>query len=277
MLISNDNIKNIENKIEKIFEKYNINKEEYENENDESFNSPLRDKKYNKSEIWPIKKMIKTFLNIKKNLKAYKDKDNYSQKRDKYNKIIKERNNDLTFKPNLISNSFFNNHSKYNYNKENSKLKSSNNSKNKKNDFDKTYKRFMEEKELHDNTLERIRQIKREKELKKYTYIPKINKYPSYLYKNNNKKSNTNTNTINSEDSKMLKKSKSYIDLKSPRYQKLYNMRKNFYENDNKNISEEENYTFKPVLISNNEIISKMKKIKKPKGYNEYIQKNRRR
>jgi len=275
LLISNDNIKNIENKIEKIFEKYNINKEEYENENDESFISPLRDKKYNKSEIWPIKKMIKTFLNIKKNLKAYKDKDNYYQTRDKYNKIIKERNNDLTFKPNLISNSFFNNHSKYNYNKENYKLKSSNNSKNKKNDFDKTYKRFMEEKELHDNTLERIRQIKREKELKKYTYIPKINKYPSYLYKNNNKKSNTNTNTINSEDLKMLKKSKSYIDLKSPRYQKLYNMRKNFYENDNKNISEEENYTFKPVLISNNEIISKMKKIKKPKGYNEYIQKNR--
>ena len=226
LLSTNDNNKDAINNIEKILEKYNINNNE-ENENDEIYNSPLRDKQYNKKELWSIKKLIKIFSNLKKNLSAYKDNDN--QKEDK---IIKKRDEDLTFKPNLISNSYFYKHSKYNYNKENEKYESSNdNIKKKKNDFDKIYKRFMAEKELHEKTLERIREIKREKESEKCTYIPKINKY---IPKSRDKNIRKNRKIIDSEDSNMLQKNKSTSDIKTPRYKKLYNLRKDFYENNNK-------------------------------------------
>ena len=215
---------------------------------------------------------------MKKDLKAYKDND--YQKGDVYNNIIKERDKDLTFQPEFSSNTFFYKHSKYNYDNDNSIIDSKNasyvsnvSSKRQKHDFDKVYERFMAEKDLHEKTLERIREIKRQKEKNMCTNVPKINKY---VPKSRDKK--LKNRTIESEESKILKKNDSTFDIKIPRYKILYNMRKDLTDKSNK-IVLDENCTFKPVLTSNNEIMNKtfsnMKNIKKPKGYNEYVQRNR--
>ena len=282
---SNNNIKNLANNIEKIFNKYkiSINKNNEDNENvnddeDELYTSSLREKKYNKNELWSLPKFIKTFLDIKKDLKAYKDND--YQKGDVYNNIIKERDKDLTFQPEFRSNTFFYKHSKYNYNNDNSIIDSKNtsnisnySSKRQKHDFDKVYERFMAERDLHEKTLERIREIKRQRETKMCTNVPKINKY---IPKSPDKK--LKNKTIESEESKILKKNDSTFEIKVPRFKILYNMRKDLTDKSNKTILDE-NYTFRPVLTSNNEIMNKtfsnMKNFKKPKGYNEYVQRNR--
>lgn len=51
--------------------------------------SPLRKKNYNKNEIWEIEKFIKIFINLKKNLKAYREND--YQKGEIYNNIKRKR------------------------------------------------------------------------------------------------------------------------------------------------------------------------------------------
>ena len=267
---SNNNFKDVE----KLFDKYNINKNN-DNKDDKLYPSPLRDKKYNKNELWPLNKFIKIFLNLKQNLKAYKKND--YQKGDIYNNIIKERDKDLTFQPDVSSNSFFYKHSKYNYNKDNSITDSpnssfvTNNSKKQKHDFDKIYERFMAEKMLQEKTLERIRKIKQEKELKMCTKIPKINKY---VPKSSDRTVKKKTRMVEPE-SKILRKNNSTIDIKLPRFLKLYKMKKKDYA-ENKKL--EDNCTFKPNIMSNNEILnrtfSNMSKIK-PKGFDNYVERNR--
>jgi hypothetical protein len=120
----------------------------------------------------------------------------------------------------------------------------------------------MEQKRLQEQTLERIRQIKQEKELKMCTNVPKINKY---ILKGNK-----------SPKQKTLQKSKSTLgDKRVPRYQKLYNMRK--LSDDSRKIKEDKNCTFKPVLTTDNNILKKifLNINKKPRGYEDYIERNR--
>ena len=277
LLSSNNNIKDLTNYIEKILNKYNINNKNNEDNENKTYLSPLRNKKYNKNELWSLTKFIKIFLSLKQNLKAYRSND---YQKNIYNNIIKERQKDLTFKPNLTSRNFFNKYSKYDYDKDNSNdlvnlsNTENNTSKKSKYDFNKTYKRFMAEKELHEKTLEKIRQKKTEKELKNCRFKPKINKFK---IKSPDKR-NTNINkSIDSQNSKILTKSHSTIDvIKHPKYQKIYNKKK--INKINKTI-ENENCTFKPMLNTNNENLKKtflkMEKIKKPKGYCDYIKRNR--
>ena len=271
---SENNIKEITNNIVKLLNKYNI----INNNVNDSYLSPLRNKRYNHKDLWPLSKFVKTFLNIRKNLKAYKENDNKKEKI--YNSIKKDREKDLTFKPDFPSRNFFYKYSKYDNDKDIS-IYSSNisgntkTSKKSKNDFDKLYERFMAEKELHEKTIEKIRQLKIEKELRKCTKVPKINKYiPRSPIRNSRKK----IKTIDIEDSDTLKKNNSNDDLKIPIFQKLYNSRKNSNINTNK-IIKDENCTFKPnLLASNSEIMMRalnMNKIKKPKGYNDYVNRNR--
>ena len=85
---SNNNIKDLTNNIEKIFNKYNIINNRYSEEDDENnelYKSPLRNKKYNRNELWSLQQFIKIFLNLKKDIKAYKDND--YQKGDIYKEI----------------------------------------------------------------------------------------------------------------------------------------------------------------------------------------------
>ena len=273
LMSSNNNVKDLIDNIEKIFQKYNINKKDYNNENndnkyDESHSSPLRDKTYYKEELWPLSKLIKIFLNLKKNLNVYSN----------HNNIIKKTDKDLTFQPELISNDYFYKYSKYDYYKHNSnytspnKNNNNNNSKKKKHDFDKVFERFMYEKELHEKTLERIREIKKEKELKMCTNVPKINKH--YIPRSPNRNFKKKNKTIESEDSKILIKNKSNLNIKIPVYEKLYNLRTNINDN-NKNILDE-NCTFKPNLISNQKKLKQIFNSKeKPRGYDDYVERNK--
>ena len=284
LLSSNNNKKDLSNAIGKIFEKYKIKENEKNNEEKEdyAYKSPLRDKQYNKNELWPLSKFIKTFLNLKQNLKAYKDNDH--QKGDIYNNIIKERDKDLTFQPDFSSNALFYKYSKYNYKLDNSGIKSpiinftsSNSPRNQKVEFEKVYKRFMEEKQLHEKTLERLREIKQEKELKMCTNVPKINKYipPSSVKMSFKKKKRT----IESEGSPTLQKNNSSFDIKLPIYKKLYNLKKDYKGKSSNNNVLDENCTFKPNITTDTDILNKtfsnMKNMKKPKGYNEYVKRNR--
>ena len=258
---SNNNIRKLSNDISILLKKYNLS---YNDDKDEKncYMSPLRKKNYNKNEIWEIEKFIKIFINLKKNLKAYREND--YQKGEIYNNIKKERDKDLTFKPELTSNDYFYKYSNYDYDRDNSIDSSykTNNNTSKKIRQDKIYERFMEHQRRQEKALERIRQIKQEKELKMCTNVPKINKY---ILKGNR-----------SPKEKTLRKSKSSLgEKKVPRYQKLYNMRK-LSADENKS-KEDENCTFKPVLTTNNDILNKIfsKKSRNPRGYEDYIERNR--
>ena len=273
---SNNDIRDQAKKIENILNKYNLNNNDNDNDNqieNKEYSSPLRDKTYNKNEKWPLTKLIKYFLKIKRNLKAYKD-NNYKAN-EKYNNMVKEKNKDLTFKPDFISNSFFYKHSKYDYYKDinnicSQKENSSIIKKKKKNKFDKIYDRFMAEKELQEKTLEVMRKIKMEKELKQCTLAPKINKYIPRTPKRLSMKEDKIEDL--KESSKILKKNKSFINNGPRKYKKLYNLRKNKNNNINRI---DNNYTFKPELIDNKNNIDRMKNIKKPKGYDDYIKRSR--
>ena len=103
------------------------------------------------------------------------------------------------------------------------------------------------------------------------TKIPKINKY---VPKSSDRTVKKKTRMVEPE-SKILRKNNSTIDIKLPRFLKLYKMKKKDYA-ENKKL--EDNCTFKPNIMSNNEILnrtfSNMSKIK-PKGFDNYVERNR--
>ena len=250
-----------------LLEKYKINNIEKK----EDYKSPLRDKTYNQNDIWPLVKFIKVFLNLKKDLKAYREND-YT-KGDVYNNIIKEKDKDLTFEPNNVSNKYFYKYSQFQYNKDNSIIalinKYKNQNQKQKHDFNKVYERFKADKELHEKTLQKIREKQEENELKMCTNVPKINKYvPKTRNPSTEKKNNT-----------------SDLDIKQPRYKLLYNLRKKFNKNDkneiriDRNDIVDENCTFKPQISDDKELLnrtfSNLKIKKKPKGFNDYVNRNR--
>ena len=116
-----------------------------------------------------------------------------------------------------------------------------------------------------------IIKIKQEKELKMCTKVPKINKY---VPKSSDRTVKKKTRIIDPV-SQFLRKNNSTFDIKLPRFQKLYEMKKKDYV-ENKKL--DDNCTFKPNISSNNEILnrtfSNMSKIK-PKGFNDYVERNR--
>ena len=259
--------KDLEKLIISLLEKYKINNIEKK----EDYKSPLRDKIYNQNDIWPLAKFIKVFLNLKKDLKAYREND-YT-KGDVYNNIIKEKDKDLTFEPNNVSNKYFYKYSQFQYNKDNSIIalinKYKNQNQKQKHDFNKVYERFKADKELHEKTLQKIREKQEENELKMCTNVPKINKYvPKTRNPSTEKKNNT-----------------SDLDIKQPRYKLLYNLRKKFNKNDrneiriDRNDIVDENCTFKPQISDDKELLnrtfSNLKIKKKPKGFNDYVNRNR--
>ena len=234
--------KELEVCITSLLENYKINnaeKKEEEEEEKEKYKSPLRDIIYDKNQIWPLTKFIKVFLNLKRNMKAYREND-YT-KGDVYNNIIKEKDKELTFEPDFEkTNKYFYKYSKFQYNKDNSIIdiinKYSNKNPKQKHDFNKVYERFKADKELHEKTLQRIREIQEEKELKMCTNIPKINKYNPQF------------------------KSPSKNQEKQPRYKLLYNLRKKYDKNEKENRIDkddiiDENCTFQPKTTDREVII----------------------
>ena len=263
--------KELEDCIISLLEKYKISNLEKSGE----YKSPLRNKIYEKNQIWSLAQFIKVFLNLKKNLKAYREND-YT-KGDVYNNIIKESEKDLTFEPNFEASKYFYKYSNFKYNKDNSIIdlinKFKNNDQKTKHDFNKVYERFKAKKEFQEKTLQRIREIQEENELKMCTNVPKINKYrpTSKSHDKNNSK----------EEEKNLQKNKSFI--KEPRYKLLYGLRKKFDKNEKVHRVKEddildENCTFKPKISSNikmSKSFSNIKNREKPKGFNDYVNRNR--
>ena len=280
----NETQKNLEKLIISLLDEYKISHKE---KNEEEYKSPLRAKKYKINEIWNLDKFIKVFLTLKKNLKAYREND-YT-KGDVYNNIIKEKDKELTFEPNFISNNYFYKYSQFQYNKDNSLIELINKYKNKnqnpqkqKHDFNKVYERFKEEKERHDKTLQKIRQMQEEDELKMCTNVPKINKYIPKLRNESNNPSTEKKKKILDTEEKIYNINKT--NKKQPRYKLLYNLHQKYNKRDKieKRIDKsdilDENCTFVPK-ISNidimNRTFSNIKKKKKPKGFNDYVNRNR--
>ena len=272
--------KELEECIISLLDNYKINNIE----KNEEYNSPLRVKKYNKNEIWPLSTFISVFLDLKKNLIAYREND-YT-KGDVYNNIIKEKEKNLTFEPNFISNKYFYKYSNFQYNKDNSIIglinKFNNKNPKQKHDFNRVYERFKAERELHEKTLQKMRQIQEEKELKMCTNVPKINEYKSPFRsptKSKSKDKNKNKKILNTEENN-LQISKSFI--KQPRYKILYDLRKKYSKKEkeeriDKDDIVDENCTFKPK-ISSREMMEKSfstSKNKKPRGFNDYVNKKR--
>ena len=263
--INNTEINNLVNNIENILEKYDINQINNSINNNEVHISPLRDKNFNENDLWPLQKLIKIFLKFKNNIKVYKTNDYEFKKKELYNNLNEERDKELTFEPSIDSNYVFDKNSKFNYyNNFNNKdflNRTISTTKKNKYDFNKIYERFMQEKKMHEKVLEKLREIKKQKELKKYTYVPRISQHSP----RNPRKSNFN---LYNQNSAIMNNGK-----KIPVYERLYSMRKK-YNGNNKSIrnSMSQNFEYRERQLSRDKIINKNKKEKnnetKPKPFN---------
>ena len=213
ILFSSDNskIKICSDDINNLLNEYNI---ELKNNKSGIFISPLRDKNFELNDIWEISKLIKKFLKLKSDLMGYKNNFSEFKKELFKNKLTKEREKELLFCPNLSESNFVFTNSKFDY------YKNTNDDLNKtytnatqirKKNFNKLYERFMEEDRLHQRVLEAMREIKNQKEQKKCTFTPKINKYKS-------------RNSFSKIDfNKSVDYSSNYNSKKVPVYERLYN------------------------------------------------------
>ena len=221
--------------------------------------APLQDKTFETKDIWTIPKLIKSFLKLKSDLKGYKN-INYELKMEDYkNDIIEIRDKELTFEPNLSkSNNYVFKNAKYkdyNTNKENLNDSFSDTSRTKKTNFNKVYERFMEEKKLKEEALKLLREIKKEKEIKKCTLRPKINEYKS-------RKSYMKDRLNKSVDISNINNNK-----KIPIFERLYSLRKIYNQKKIKLDENEElgtKFNSKPSYKDNNNINNSKNKVIKP-------------
>ena len=103
-----------------------------------------------------IKGCIQNFFSLKQNIVAYKSINNHND--EKYKKIIKENEKNLTFCPNIKnSNDFV--HRKKNFN------------------FNTLYDRFLKKEKDKQNNLDKLRKEKIREEMKEVKKKPKISKY----------------------------------------------------------------------------------------------------
>ena len=219
---------------------YEYDKREYI----DSYITPLTDNRYEKKDLWPIPKLIKKFLVLKNNIIAYKNTD-YEYKKEEINQNLKEEDEkELTFEPNLTASNYtFSRYLKYlpyENHEENSNLTDNYDNKSSRHDFNKTYERFMQEKKAHEKVLEKLREIKLNKELKKCTYKPEINKYMPYNSIRRNK-------SFDLKDSNISYKKR---DNTIPVFERLYKMRKNNCKDKTLKNSKSENFDIKHNLIN---------------------------
>ena len=216
--------------------------------------SPLRNNKIiSQNEIWPIEKIVKIFLELKRNSIAYKKN------------II---NNDIN-KNKYINNNTINNikKKKPNYN------------------FDKLYDSFIIKQKIREKTLNIMREVQekeKEEKLSKYTYIPKICKNNKKIlndsiisnndsvYDNLYKRRNDKNKAIEKvkkkikEENEKEKKEENY--LFKPKINKIDNYNKIFEKNSiPKNCK---NYIKKNLDLINKKKEEKLKEEKKFRGDN---------
>ena len=184
-----------------------------------------------------IKNCIKNFFNLKENIVAYKNINNYNN--EKFIEIIKENERNLTFIPNIEKNY--------------------NTIQNKKNfNFDKLYDRFLEKEKDKQNNLNKLRKEQTKKEMKELKKKPTILKY---IYNNEyqeeiHDKLYNQGNYIRKKKQEKIKEKekeeKERLEKELKTYKLNYNSRKN-----------------RRRMAKSFDISSK------PKGYDEYIIRNR--
>ena len=190
-----------------------------------------------------IKECLINFFDLKKNIIAYKNTNEHSN--DKYKKMIKENEKNLTFTPNIIKNE--------NYNTIIAKKKKNFN-------FNTLYDRFIQKEKDKQNNIQKLKKERIKKEMEEVKKKPLI-------YKCNN-----NNNIYNEEEI----------------HEKLYNQGKYINKKKKEKIIEKEKEEkeklekeLKKYKLNYNSEINKRRMNKsfdikiKPKGYNEYIIRNR--
>ena len=255
--INNKEIDNLAYNIENLLDKNDNNLNNNSINDNEVYISPLRDKNFNENNLWSIQKLIKIFLKLKNEIKVYKTNDYDFKKKELYNNLTEEKDKELTFEPNIDSNYVFDKNSKFNYyNNINNKdflNRTISTSKKNKYDFNKIYERFMKEKEMHEKVLDKLREIKKQKELKKYTYFPRI----SHQSPRNQRKSNLN---LYNQNSAIMNNGK-----KIPVYERLYSMRKKYNGNRSIRNSMSQNFDFREKQLSKDKMINKNREVKNNK------------
>jgi len=189
-----------------------------------------------------IKECLINFFDLKKNIIAYKNTNEHSN--DKYKKMIKENEKNLTFTPNIIKNE--------NYNTIITKKKKNFN-------FNTLYDRFIQKEKDKQNNIQKLKKERIKKEMEEVKKKPLIYKY-------------NNNNIYNEEEI----------------HEKLYNQGKYINKKKKEKIIEKEKEEkeklekeLKKYKLNYNSEINKRRMNKsfdikiKPKGYNEYIIRNR--
>ena len=264
ILFNSDNSKIKQNSeyIKNLLEKNNINI--IQNNNQNIYLTPLREKTFELKDLWSISKLIKCFINIKSSFKAYKNNYYTLKKQELKNKLKEEEDKELSFDPEINRLKYHFRNAKFeDYNSKNDDLNKTF-STSKKNDFNKIYKRFIDEKNSREKALEIMREIKKEKELKKCTSKPSIIEYKprkTYLANRMNKSVDFSICGTNNNQKKV------------PIFEKLYSLRKIYDQKKVKNDEGEDmkdkfntNHSFKE---KNNNNINHSKKNIINKKYNK--------
>ena len=264
ILFNSDNSKIKQNSeyIKNLLEKNNINIIQDNNQN--IYMTPLREKTFELKDLWSISKLIKCFINIKSSFKAYKNNYYTLKKQELKNKLKEEEDKELSFDPEINRLKYHFRNAKFeDYNSKNDDLNKTF-STSKKNDFNKIYKRFIDEKNSREKALEIMREIKKEKELKKCTSKPSIIEYKprkTYLANRMNKSVDFSISNTNNNQKKV------------PIFEKLYSLRKIYDQKKVKNDEGEDmkdkfntNHSFKE---KNNNNINHSKKNIINKKYNK--------
>ncbi len=195
-----------------------------------------------------LKNYIKKFFKLKENIIAYQNINNYNSK--KYEKIIKERNDNLTFEPNIPQNENF--HTNITQRRKNF-------------NFNSLYNRFIQKEKNKQTNLEQLRRNKMREELKELKQKPTINKHVD----NNSFYIDNNYYTLNIHD-KLYRMNEHILQKKQQKIEEKKREDQEKYENECK--------SFKLHLNSreNRKRMAKSfdKKIK-PKGYDDYIIRNK--
>ena len=251
--------------------KENINESNKEN----LYVSPLRDKTFEKNEIWTIQKLIKSFMKLKSDLKAYKNNYYLLKKEDLKNDLSEKRDKELTFEPDLSKSNYVFKDPKYeDYNIKNDDLNKTytNISSTRKSNFNKIYERMMNDKKIQEEILKKMKLIKEVKEQKKCTLKPQILKYKSRRAKYIENRMNKSVDITNINQRKRI-----------PIYERLYSLRKIYNQkkiklnedNDNNNSEIENKFNSKRSFNENNYKLNSKNKTKEKNEMNNYVIKNK--
>ena len=193
-----------------------------------------------------LKNYIKLFYKLKENMIAYKNINNHNDK--KYEKIINDTNKNLTFEPNIPRNE--------NYRATITERKKNFN-------FNSLYNRFIQKEKNKQSNLDKLKQNKIKEELKELKQKPTISKYTN----NNFYPIDQNPQDIHDKLYKMDK------NIRQKKQELIYKKQK---EDQEKFEKEKKNFKLHLNTKENRKRMAKSfdKKIK-PKGYDDYINRNK--